>query len=192
MLEVAATLSTDAELPIEWREASVDYMEFGDSKFDAVISTQTIMFFPNLEQRIRKICSVMAPSGRMAASFWAGPLERSPYMAAHNYRLEEILPGLLELSHHVFRLDGEEVATMFRNFGLHDVKAETLALPVALPPIDKFLPIHIAGLPVASDFAALEQSVRESLYAEVSDDLASYIQADGNLLVPFTLHLVSA
>jgi ubiquinone/menaquinone biosynthesis C-methylase UbiE len=191
MLEVAAALSTDAELPIDWCEASVDDMEFGDSKFDAVISTQTIMFFPNLEQGIRKICSVMAPGGRMAASFWAGPLERSPYMAAHNYRLEEIIPGMLELSRHAFRLDEEEVATMFRNSGLQEVTAETIELPVALPPIKEFLPLHIAGLPFATDFAALEKSVQETLYAEVNKDLAAYIQSDGSLLVPFTLHLVS-
>jgi len=191
MLGVARALSADADLPIEWCEASVDDMPFGDSKFDAVISTQTIMFFPDLERGIEEICGVVAPNGRVSVSFFAGPMERSPYMAAYTKRLEVVLPGSSDLTRHAMRLDGEDVAGMFRSSGLHGVIVETLELLTSLPPIDQFLPVHIAGLPFASDFAALDHSVQESLYADVSNDLAAFIQPEGNLLVPLALHLVS-
>ena len=61
MLEVARALSANDDLPIEWCEAFVDDMPFDDLRFDAVISTQTIMFFPDLDKGIKEICGVMAP-----------------------------------------------------------------------------------------------------------------------------------
>ncbi|HIG39322.1 MAG: class I SAM-dependent methyltransferase [bacterium] len=191
MLEVAAALSAGDELSIEWCEASVEDMPLDNLKFDAVISTQTIMFFPDLEKGIRKICAVMASKGRVSVSFFAGPMDRSPYMAAYTNRLEEILPGTTDLVRHAYRLDGEEVATIFRNSGLKAVKAEILEFPVSLPPVINFLPLHIAYLPVAPDFAALDKSIQESFYTSVASDLAGFVQPQRNLLVPLALHVVS-
>ena len=191
MLEGARALSADTDLPIEWCEASVDDMPFGDQKFDAVISTQTIMFFPDLEKGIKEICDVMAPNGHVSVSFFAGPMERSPYMAAINKRMAEILPTTSDLFQHAFRLDGEEVARMFRSSGLQNVAAETLEIATSLPPVDEFLPMHVAALPFASDFAALDQGIRESFYTDVRNDLAAFVQPAGNLLTPLALHLVS-
>ena len=112
-------------------------------------------------------------------------------MSACARRLEEILPGSLDLTHHAFRLDGDEVATMFHFSGLDAIEAETIKLGVLLPPMEKFLPVHIAGLPLAEDFARLDQSVRENFYSAVTDDLAAFVQSDGNVFAPLALHVVS-
>jgi len=165
-------------------------MPFVDLKFDAVISTQTIMFFTDLDKGIKEICRVMAPNGRVAVSFFASP-ERSPYMAAMSNRVGRILPRASELYLRANRLDGEEVAVIFRNYGLEEVTAETLELEISLPPIDEFLPLHIAAQPIASEFAALDQSIQETLFIDVNNDLAAYMQADGSLRVPLALYLVS-
>ncbi len=133
----------------------------------------------------------MAPNGHVSVSFFAGPMERSPYFAAMNTRLGEILPETLEFTRHAFRLDGKEVATMFRSSGLQNVLAETLEIATSLPPVDEFLPMHVAALPFASDFAALDQGIRESFYTDVRNDLAAFVQPAGNLLAPLALHLVS-
>jgi ubiquinone/menaquinone biosynthesis C-methylase UbiE len=191
MLEVARTLSADDDLTIEWCEAFVEDMPFDGVKFDAIISTQTIMFFPDLERGIKEICSVLAPDGSLSISFFAGPLEQSPYMCAYTRRLEEILPGSSDLTHHAFRLNGDEVATMFHFSGFDVIEAETIKLGVLLPPLDKFLPVHIAGLPFAEDFASLDQSVQENFYSAVTDDLAAFVQPDGNVFAPLALHVVS-
>ena len=191
MLSVARSLSSDDDLPIKWCEAFVEDMPFDGIKFDAIISTQTIMFFPDLEKGIKEICGVLAPAGHISVSFFAGLLERSPYMAAYTNRLEEILPGSSTLTHHAFRLSGEKVALLFRDTGIGAVKAEILEFPVTFPPMNEFLPMHLAGLPFASDFAALDRGVREAFYTDVASDLAAYVQPDGNLSVPLALHVVS-
>ena len=190
MLEVARALSANDDLPIEWCEAFVGDMPFDDLKFDAVISTQTIMFFPDLDKGIKEICGVMAPKGRVTVSFFASA-ERSPYMAAIKNRVGKILPRASDLYQHATRLGAEEVAAIFRKSGLQEIRAETLELETSLPPINEFLPLHIAAQPIASEFAALDQSVQETLYADVSNDLAAFVQPDRNLLVPLTLRLVS-
>ena len=192
MLEVARAVSTNSNPPIEWHQASAEEMPFEDAIFNALLCSHGIMFFPDLQKVVNEMCRVTASGGRIVASFWAGPMERSPYMEAARLRLEKALAeGSVGINDHGWRLDREETAAVFRDSGFEAVIAETIEEMVSLPPVAEFLPGHIASLPCANEFEALEPAARQRLYNDVTNDLAAYIQGDGTLLVPFVVHVVA-
>jgi ubiquinone/menaquinone biosynthesis C-methylase UbiE len=191
MLEVAQRISSDADRRIEWHEASAESMPFEDARFDAVLSSQGIMFFPDLRQGLSEMCRVANHGGRVVTSFWAGPLERSPYIAASNKRLEPFVPEGIRLAEQAFRLDRDEIVSIIRELGLDEVTAETVEVMIPLPAIPDYFPGHVASLPYADDFDALDHAAKQRLYEDITSDLASYVQADGTVLVPFVVHMVA-
>ena len=192
MLEVARVASTNSNPPIEWHEASAEEMPFEDAKLNALLCSQGIMFFPELRKAVNEMHRVTATGGRIVASFWAGPMERSPYMEATRLRLEKALPeGSVGINDQGWRLDWEEIAAIFRDSGFEAIITETIEEMVSLPPVAEFLPGHVASLPCANEFEALEPAVRQLLYNDVTNDLAAYIQGDGTVLVPFVVYVVA-
>ena len=187
MLAVAKRLSPSH---IEWRDASAEAIPFEDSRFNAVTCNQGIQFFPNLQRGISEMVRVTASGGRVVASFWAGPLERSPYMAAYILQFARIVPESLADVELAFRLDLDDVATTFREHGLTDVSAETVEHVIALPAISEFLPGHVASLPIAAAFVALDVATRQQFCENVSSELAAYQESDG-IHVPFVWHMVT-
>jgi ubiquinone/menaquinone biosynthesis C-methylase UbiE len=191
MLAAAHKVATAANQDIEWHEASAESMPFEDARFNAVLSSQGIMFFPDLRQGLSEMCRVAAHGGRVIASFWAGPLGRSPYIAASNQRLEPVVPEGMQVVEQAFGVDRDEVASIFRALGMTEITAETVEEMVSLPPIADYFPGYAASLPYADDFEALSPAVKQRLYEEITSDLASYVQGDGTLRVPFVLHIVA-
>jgi ubiquinone/menaquinone biosynthesis C-methylase UbiE len=191
MLEEAQKVASGVEPTIEWCEASAEDIPLPEADFDAVLCSQGIMFFPNLSTGISEMCRVLAPGGRLVACFWAGPFERSPYMAAHINRLGKSIPEFLNIADQAFRLDREEVADLYRVSSLNCVTAETIEIPITLPPIAHYLPGHMAALPTADQFNALGSDYLVQLFKEITTELQEYVQADGSLDVPFVLHMVS-
>jgi hypothetical protein len=104
--------------------------------------------------------------------------------------VSEFIPEMLETVDQAFRLDPEGVADIFRASGLGSVTAETIEITITLPPIADFLPGHMAALPIADQFNTLDSEVLHKLYADVTDELEEYVQADKTLMVPFVLHMV--
>ena len=167
-------------------------MPFEDAMFNTLLCSHGIMFFPDLQKVVNEMRRVTAPGGRVLASFWAGPVERSPYMGATHVRIGKVLPeGSVGFGTQGWRLDREETAAIFRDSGWQEVVAETLVETVSLPPVADFLPGHVASLPCAREFEALEPAVRQVLYDDITNDLAGYIQGDGTVLVPFVVHMVA-
>ena len=191
MLEVARAASASSSPPIEWHQASAEEMPFEDEWFNAVLCSQGIMFFPDLRKGAKEMCRVTVPGGRVVASFWAG-LENNPYMAASRQGMENVFPeGSWLPGGPGFRLDREETATIFQDSGFQGIVAETVKNMVSLPPIADYLPGHMASLPCADDFEALDPAVRQFLYDDITNELAPYIQRDGTVLVPFVVHIVA-
>jgi ubiquinone/menaquinone biosynthesis C-methylase UbiE len=191
MLELAQKVSVGVEPTIEWCEASAEDIPLDDADFDAVLCSLGIMFFPDLAKGITEMCRVLAPYGKLVSCFWAGPLEKSPYIAAHVNKLVNYIPEILELLDQAFRLDREEVANLYRASGLSSVTAETIEILITLPPIADYLPGHMAALPIADQFNALESDRLDQLYEDITTELAQYVQTDGTINVPFVLHMVS-
>ena len=149
------------------------------------------MFFPDLRKGVKEMGRVTALGGRIVATFWAG-IEHSPYMAATFLSMDQALPqGSMDFMQQAFRLNRDGITAVFRETRLKGITAETIEEIVSLPPIAEFLPGYVASLPCSSEFEALSPADRQFLYDGINHELATYIQADGTVLVPFTVHLVS-
>lgn len=54
---------------LELLEGSVEALPFADAAFDAVVSTNTVYFWPHLEAPLRELYRVIRPGGRLALGF---------------------------------------------------------------------------------------------------------------------------
>jgi ubiquinone/menaquinone biosynthesis C-methylase UbiE len=112
MLSTAQALAADESIDIAWHEASAEAMPLPDNKFDVVVCSMGIMFFPDLAQGLSEMVRVTKPGGTAMSAVFAGPPERNPYMKAQAGRLDEFFDaGAANLLEHACRLDIDDVST---------------------------------------------------------------------------------
>jgi len=70
LLERARENSQIANVNVEWMEADVEQLPFGDGEFDAVLSQFAHIFAPRPETAIREMLRVLRPGGTIAFSTW--------------------------------------------------------------------------------------------------------------------------
>ena len=70
LLECGRARASADGLPIEFIEADAEYLPFGDSEFDVVVSTFGVMFTPNQEKAASELLRVCKPGGRIGLANW--------------------------------------------------------------------------------------------------------------------------
>ena len=70
LLECGRARASADGLPIEFIEADAEYLPFGDSEFDVVVSTFGVMFTPNREKAASELSRVCKPGGRIGLANW--------------------------------------------------------------------------------------------------------------------------
>ena len=70
LLDRARENAQVANVNVEWTEADVEQLPFGDGEFDAVLSQFAHMFAPRPEVAIREMLRVLRPEGTIAFSTW--------------------------------------------------------------------------------------------------------------------------
>ena len=70
LLECGRARASANGLPIEFIEADAEYLPFGDSEFDVVVSTFGVMFTPNQEKAASELSRVCKPGGRIGLANW--------------------------------------------------------------------------------------------------------------------------
>lgn len=70
LLEQARESATIAAVDVEWREADVESLPFGDGRFDVVISQFGHMFAPRPDVAASEMLRVLRPGGTVAFSTW--------------------------------------------------------------------------------------------------------------------------
>jgi len=70
LLECGRARASADGLPIEFIEADAEYLPFGDSAFDVVVSTFGVMFTPNQEKAASELSRVCKPGGRIGLANW--------------------------------------------------------------------------------------------------------------------------
>jgi 2-polyprenyl-3-methyl-5-hydroxy-6-metoxy-1,4-benzoquinol methylase len=70
LLHCARENAVIAQVEVEWREADVEELPFGDNQFDVVLSQFAHMFAPRPEVAIREMLRTLKPGGTIAFSTW--------------------------------------------------------------------------------------------------------------------------
>lgn len=107
-LEIAAErLGRDRAIMLNIYDLS---KHFPDQRFDAVVSTQTLMFFKRLDQVLREINTVLKPGGRLL--FTIGWTRYRP-----NVQIKRQIRGYFDERYYMRRYDEHEISQLLRRAG---------------------------------------------------------------------------
>lgn len=169
---------------VTWVEASALDMPFEDREFDVAICSQGVQFFPDPVAGLREMARV-AP--RMVVSVWAARSE-VPWFDAHIPMLADVCgvdPEMMDLSFN----QREQIRDWFLAAALNP-EIETLETTARLP--RDFSIAYLSALPWGQAFFGLDADGRAEALSGVTERLAAYTLADGDMTMPFRAFLVTA
>jgi SAM-dependent methyltransferase len=187
MLAFASAISAETQDGIRWDEASALDLPYGEGEFDSVICQQGVQFFPEPSIGLTEMARVTKPGGRIGATVWTY-LSDTPYFEAMFNMLRDFCGA--DEKDLIWWSDAHQIAEWFTSAGVGGVSVERVEHLVSLPPLDEFIPAHMAATPWAHDFAALpgDQTVNAIRY--MRDHLGDRI--DGQpITTPFVSHLAT-
>ncbi|HTI54031.1 MAG TPA: methyltransferase domain-containing protein [Verrucomicrobiae bacterium] len=178
---------------VEWREGDAGAMPFGSATFDAVLCQLGLQYFPDRQQAAREMRRVLKPGGRLAVLVWRA-LAHSPGFAALTAALERhVGPAAAAVMRAPF-VFGDATndlrALLVRaGFGTVRVSADVRMVRFASPAA---LVYHqVAGSPLASHVASVDDGVRDAVIREVTAAMQPYVSDDG-LAFPIEGHIAVA
>lgn len=172
MVAVAKQVTGSPVPAIEWHIGDAASLPFADSSFDVVLCQQGLQFFTDRPGAVREFRRVLSPSGKMAVAVWS-KLENNLYFqavikTATRYLGEEVGRQF----HTSFSLaEPAELRTLLLGAGFKSVEVKSLARTMTLPPLEEFLPRHLASTSLASIFASIDSETQAGIFAGVAREL---------------------
>ena len=190
MLAVARSLPAPPGAAIAWIERSALDTGLSAGSFDVALCQQGLQFFPDRIAAMREMHRVLAPRGRVAISVWrtAGVYnaavgkvlgQRIGKDVAARFCASREVPG------------DEELLRLAAAGGFRDVALQAQRMIVRLPSLERFVPGHLAGTPVAGEVRAMSDSARLALGRDVARELSAYRERDG-VAFPEEINVVTA
>ena len=192
MLAVASTVPHENGAKIRWVQGDATVLPFADDLFDIMLCAQGYMFVPDRVQALREAARVVVPGGRLALAVWATP-EHNPYFRTMYEGLRPHIDGETAASMKLpFALaDAGDLRSLFAEAGLSEVRVEAVDASLRLPPLEQFIPRHMAAMSVAAELAVLSSVVVDALIRDMQSALGAYEDSEG-LRVPFQINVALA
>lgn len=186
MLATAGRLSDGRG--IDWLKSDVTDMPFTYAQFDTVIAQHGYHYFPDQPAALEEFRRVLRPGGTVALSIWTG---HSAYTEALCRAVARHISPDIAAKQSAQRdcPTPEVLADDMRAAGFKDVDVVTQSLDINVPIAEEFVPLHLASMPIAGAFAALEDAARASLIADVREDLRDYLSGD-RLIYPDSVNVM--
>jgi ubiquinone/menaquinone biosynthesis C-methylase UbiE len=190
MLAVGRKLPRPPGISIDFREGSALALPFGDGEFDVALCQQGLQFFPDRPLALREMRRVLAPAGRLALAVWTEPASYSQAMRealARHVSLEAA--DSTTIAHSLG--DADALSRLVEEAGFRTVAVRRLSMMIRYPPLDEFIPNHLAGTPAARAVAAVSDSARAALVAHVQAAMQSYVDGYG-VVFPVAVNVATA
>ena len=181
MLAVARTRTLPPGGPVEWREGDAAALPFPAAAFSVVFCQLGLQYFPDRRQALGEMYRVLRPQGRLVLLVWRA-VTHSPGFAALADALERhVSPaaGGVMRAPFVFGDAIEELRRLLTEAGFRtvrigsDVRMVRFASPVV------FVQHQVAGSPLASHVAQVDDAAREALLREVTAAMQPYLNDEG-------------
>jgi SAM-dependent methyltransferase len=121
---------------IEFREADVEHLPFADDTFDAVVCAFGLGHFPRPEVAVAECVRTLAPSGRLAFSWWDDP-SRQRIQGIFRDAISEVgvsVPADVPQGHNVYRFSNTgEFVRLLEGAGLIEVAVTEHATTYSVP-----------------------------------------------------------
>jgi SAM-dependent methyltransferase len=193
MLAVARSLPPPQGATVEWREADAQALPFAEALFDVAFCQLGLQYFPNRSQAVHEIYRVLKSNGRFVALVWRA-LDHSPGFAALARALElHVSPAARAVMQapFVFGDTTEEMRTLLLETGFHSVRIRSDVRMVRFTSPEAFVRYQVAGSPLASHVAQVDEAARQALVREVSTAMHAY-ENDEGIALPIEGHIVIA
>ncbi|GGC64935.1 hypothetical protein GCM10011504_48740 [Siccirubricoccus deserti] len=192
MLEIACRHAPAGGATVEWRQGDAGALPLSNADFDAVLCQQGLQFFPDRPAALRESHRVLRPGGLAAFCVWRG-IEHSP---CHSAVVAALRRHASDDVAHRFQApfgfgDGAALERLLREVGFREVEVRVEALERRLLPPEESIPGLLASTPVGPEVAALPESARRAIVAEVAAALARYRDGDG-FVIPQPTHVAVA
>ena len=99
--------------------------------------------------------------------------------AGRENRLSRIVPS------------AEEIPSLVTDAGFNDVKVTAVERTMRFPLPEEYLPLHLAALPVSTQFAAMDEESRARLISDISTELQPFV-IDNELVFPDAINMATA
>ena len=178
---------------MDWREGDAGALPFGDATFDVVFCQLGLQFFPDRRQALREMHRVLRPGGRLVTLVWRA-LAHSPGFAALAEALERhVSPaaGAAMRAPFVFGDGTDELRALLREAGFRAVQIRSDVRMVRFASAEAFVQHQVAGSPLASHVARVDDRAREELVREVTAAMQAYVSDEG-VAFPIEGHLALA
>jgi ubiquinone/menaquinone biosynthesis C-methylase UbiE len=146
-------------------------LSFAEGRFDALICSFGLMFFPDAARGVSEFRRVLRPGGRAAVSVLTVP-ERS-YNGRINAVIARHLPSLAEATARTFSLgDAARLRSLFEAAGFRDVEITTEIHRFTLPSFDAYFgPFERGGGSSGQAYVTLTEAVRGAVRDEMRRSL---------------------
>ncbi|MFL6090286.1 MAG: class I SAM-dependent methyltransferase [Aeromicrobium sp.] len=178
---------------IDWREGDSSALPFEARTFDAVFCQLGFQYFPDRAQAAREMHRVLKPSGRLVTLVWRG-ITHSPGFAALAMSLEQNVSAAAAAvmrAPFVFGDSTDELRGLLTQAGFRTVRVGAEVRMVRFASPEAFVRYQVAGSPLATHLAAVDDAVREKLVSEVTAIMQDHVNDDG-LAFPIEGHIAVA
>lgn len=169
MPNVARRISADMIPTIEWRQADVYEIPYGESSFDVIFCQQALQFFPDLINALREMYRVLAPNGRLVLSVLR-PIEHNPGWALFAKVLESRLgtdAGALMASPFP-DLNMDQLRDLIARAGFRNSRISLGISPIRYPSARAFLHSEMESWLLAERFVTFHDDIREALINDLA------------------------
>lgn len=187
MLAKAKDLAGD--LDIQWIESDVCGSGLPSGSYDVILSQHGYHYFPEKPKALSEFLRLLVPDGRLAFSIWDG---HSAYTEALCSAVaHHISPEIAEKQRAQRQTPpAEELKQQVADQGFSDVAVQRQELMIDVPLAPEFVPMHLASMPIAGAFLALEEGAQNALIQEVAEKLDAYVVGD-RLVYPDAVNVVT-
>ena len=182
MLAVAHSLTAPDDNQLTWVEGSAFEMVLPNDSFDVVLCQQGLQYFLDKPKALSEIKRVLVPGGRLALSVWE---TIRPYSDALSNAVRKYVNAESSQAVDVARSfgDAQALKSLIMDAGFRNIDVHQETLMLKLPPIEDFVPRHLAATPIAAEIAALEPEAMDLLLRQMRTSLEDFI-TDGEVIYP--------
>ena len=191
MLEVARQCAEREGIHIEWRQADVIEMPFGDQDFDVVLCCQGLQFFRQKLDALREIHRILKPEGRLTASVWREVAFCPGHLAISKALVEQ--SGMKPAPMPPFSLpNAEEIRSLAHAAGFRKANITSVRKLSPFASAKEFVDALSAGAPsTRKSLESLDQDARNAVNSSVTKALQDFTDSEG-LKLPMESHILEA
>lgn len=166
---------------VDWREGNAGALPFDASTFDAVFCQLGFQYFPDRHQAAREMHRVLKPTGRLVTLVWRS-LAHSPGFAALATALERNVSSAAAAvmrAPFVFGDSTDDLRDLLTQGGFRTVRVGADVRMVRFASPAAFVRYQVAGSPLATHVATVDDAALEALILEVTEAMQGYLSDDG-------------